>query len=130
MEMHDEERDACDVIVEMDDGSLCTALFVTLPYLQRQMKLSYDMSKQLNDTPAVPYAAMETPHVLVESLDRDVIEDTIDNLLALEVFETIFTPVSRPNPVEAETTDTIGIDDRATQEVAAVVLSDVLVVEE
>src|SRR5215475_13345117 len=89
IEMHDNdanESDSCDVIVEMDSGKIYNALFITIPYLQRQMQLSYTVSKQLPDTPATRYAVLETPHVVVDDLDRDTIEDTIDNLLALDVF--------------------------------------------
>jgi hypothetical protein len=122
-----ENPDACDVIVEMEDGNIYTAVFVTIPYLHRQMELSYTVSKQLEDTPAVRYAALETPHIIVDSLHRDTIEDTIDNLLALDVFETLFTQVTE-DPEETQTTRTTSNGRRATQEVAAVVLSDVLVV--
>ena len=117
--------DACDVIVEMEDGCLYTAVFVTLEHLKRQMDLSHAVSKQLPDTPPVRYAALETPHALLERIDRDTIEDTIDNLLALDVFEGLFTQVTE-DPSEMERTTSNG--NRATSEVAAVVMSDVLVV--
>jgi len=122
-----ENRDVCDVIVEMEDGNIYTSMFVTVPYLNRQMDLSYAMSKQLEDTPAVRYAAMETPHVLVDNLQRDTIEDTIDNLLALDVFGSLFTQVTE-DPEDTQDARTTGNGKRATTEVAAVVLSDVLVV--
>lgn len=122
-----EDPDACDVIVEMEDGNLYTAMFVTIPYLLRQMDLSYAVSKQIPDTPAVRYAALETPHILVENLNRDTIEDTIDNLLALDMFESLFTQVTE-DPEETQTARTTSSGKRATAEVAAVVLSDVLVV--
>jgi hypothetical protein len=122
VEMHDEDDFACDVIVEMEDGGYYSAMFVTLPYLRRQMALSYDVGLQMQYTPAVRYAAMETPQILVESLDHDTIEDAIDNLIALDTFETFFTRV-----IEEE-------DDRdgriRTAEVAAVVLNEVLRAEE
>jgi hypothetical protein len=129
IEMHDDvaEHDACDVIVETESGKIYTVLFVTIPYIQRQMQLSYMVSKQLPDTPAVRYAVMETPHIVVETLDRDTIEDTIDNLLALDVFEGLFTLVTEDE--ETTPTRTTHSGKRATTEVAAVVLSDVLVVE-
>lgn len=128
IEMHHDapEADSCDVLVETENGKLYTALFITIPYLQRQMQLSYSMSKQLPDTPAVRYAVLETPHVMVDDLERDTIEDTIDNLLALDTFESVFTRVTED---EEETTMTQTPGKRATTEVAAVVLSDVLVVE-
>src|SRR5215207_9340466 len=122
VEMHDDDDLACDVIVEMEDGGYYSALFVTLAYLRRQMALSYDVGLQIPYTPAVRYAAMETPQILVDSLDHDTIEDTIDNLIALDTFETFFTRV-----IEEE-------DDRdgriRTAEVAAVVLNEVLRAEE
>lgn len=136
--MYDSERDACDVIVEMEDGNIFTAVFVTLPYLRRQMELSLAVCRQFPDAQPVRYAALETPHLVLESLDRDTIEDTIDNLLTLENFESMFTQVTE----EPATTDTSTIKTttteikslgtggtRATQEIAAVVISDVLVVE-
>ncbi len=116
VEMQDAvERDSCDVIVQMEGGSYYTAMFVTLPYLRRQMELTYAVSKQLPDTPAVRYALMDTPHILVDNLDWDTIEDTVDNLLSLDAFETLFTPALPDN------------DD--TAEVAAVVLNEVLMAE-
>jgi hypothetical protein len=88
--------------------------------------LSYAMSKQLTDAPPVRYAVLETPHIVVDNLNRDTIEDTIDNLLALDVFEGLFTLVTEHDETPTTTTNT---GKRATTEVAAVVLSDVLVVE-
>ena len=129
IEMHDGGNDACDVIVEMEDGTLYTALFVTPPYFSRQMTLCYEVTQQLPDTMPVPYAIIDTPHIVINNLDRDTIEDTIDNLLVLEVFAGLFTQVTETNTEEARTTST-GNGNRATQEVAAVVLSEVLVVQE
>ena len=95
IEMQDRaEADACDVIVKMENGEYYTAIFATLPYLQRQMDLSYEVSKQVPYTTPVRYAALETPHILVADLSRETIEDTIDNLLALDIFESLFTQVS------------------------------------
>jgi hypothetical protein len=128
IEMHDEKRDACDVIVQMEDGLIFTAVFVTLPYLRRQMDLTHAVCGQIPDAQAVRFAALETPHIVLDNLDRDTIEDTLDNLLTLESFGAIFTQVTEPaenNP--APVTESKGT--RATQEVAAVVISDVLVVE-
>jgi hypothetical protein len=136
IEMYDNERDACDAIVEMEDGSIHTAMFVTLPYLRRQMELSLAVCNQLPDAQPVRYAALETPHIVVESLDRDTIEDTIDNLLGLDTFEAMFTQVTEePVTTDTPTTKTATAEfkslggTRATQEIAAVVISDVLVVE-
>jgi hypothetical protein len=135
IEMHDNERDACDAIVEMEDRSIHTAVFVTLPYLRRQMELSLAVCKQIPDAQPVRYAALETPHIVVESLDRDTIEDTIDNLLALDTFEAMFTQVTEEPTTDSPATKTATSEfkslggTRATQEIAAVVISDVLVVE-
>jgi hypothetical protein len=71
---------------------------------------------------------IDTTHIVVESLDKDGIEDTIDNLLALDVFESYFIRVTdEDNPNEETRTKDDG--KRATREVAAVVISDVLVVQ-
>lgn len=123
-ELH-REKDACDVLVQMDDGTVYTALFAVIAYINRQMDLQLQVTQQLEDTPQVRYYVLDTPHILVEELSRDVLEDTIDNLIALDVFESHFTRVT-----ENHETRTIGGGRRATQEVAAVVISDVLVVEE
>jgi len=127
IEMHSNdagESDSCDVIVEIEDSKIYTSVFITIPYLQRQMELSQSVSKQIPDALPVRFAVLETPHVVVENLERDMIEDTIDNLLTLDMFESVFTLVT-----EDETTRTTTTGKRATTEVAAVVISDVLVVE-
>lgn len=118
------------MIIETESGVMYTAVFLTLAYLKRQMDFSYQMSKQLPDAPPVRYAALETPHVLVENCERETIEDTIDNLLALEVFEGFFTRVTEDERDEREDGRTTNNGKRATSEVAAVVISDVLAVEE
>jgi hypothetical protein len=128
IEIHAGDNDARDVIVEMEDGNIYTAVFVTLPYLRRQMELTFEVSKQLPDTAPVRFAALDTPHIVLEDLERDTIEDTIDNLLAMEVFEGVFTRVTE-DPTTETTVITTTNGQRATQEVAAVVLSEVLVVE-
>lgn len=134
IEYHEHDTDvhmSCDVLVKMDDGNIYTAHFVTLQHLQRQMDLSYAVTRTIEYTPAVRFATLEHPHILVERLDRDTIEDTIDNLIAQDIFESLFTQVtedavSTPD-TERRTPNLAGT--RATQELAAVVLSDVLVVE-
>lgn len=129
IEMQDRaDADSCDVIVKMDNGEYYTAIFVTLPYLSRQMDLTYEVSKQLPDTTPVRFAALETPHVLVADLSRETIEDTIDNLLALEIFESLFTQVTDTSGDEYER-PAQPKGKRATAEVAAVVLTEVLMVE-
>lgn len=126
IEIHSDETeyDSCDVIVEMENGDYYNALFVTLPYLRSQMELSYEMSKQIPDTPPVRYTALETPHILVEKLTRDIIEDTIDNLIALDIFETMFTLV-----MEEDQEDALHNKITRTAEMAAVVINEVLNVE-
>jgi hypothetical protein len=125
-ELH-REGDACDVIVRMDDQSVYTATFVTINYLHRQMDLSFQVTRQLPDAPPVRYAVIDTTHIVVESLDKATIEDTIDNLIALDVYESYFIRVT-DDPTEDPRTINDGT--RATQEVAAVVISDVLVVQQ
>jgi hypothetical protein len=110
----------------MENGAYYTAVFVTIPYLQRQMDLSYEVSKQFPDTTPVRYAALETPHILVADLARCAIEDTIDNLLALDIFENLFTQVSDDRNPEDELS---AKGKRTTEEIAAVVVNEVLVVE-
>ncbi len=127
--MHDSiEADACDVIVKMENGEYYTAVFVMLPYLQRQMDLSYEVSKELPDATPVHYMALETPHILVTALDRETIEDTIDNLLALDIFENLFTQVTDDGGNEFER-PAQRPGKRASAEMAAVVLNEVLMVE-
>lgn len=128
IERHGDDDDARDVIVEMEDGMMFTAVFVTPGYLNRQMELTLEACKQLPDTAPVRFATLDTPHIVVENLKRDTIEDTIDNLLAMDVFESSFTQVTE-HPTHTITT-TNGNGHRATQEVAAVVLSDVLMVDD
>jgi hypothetical protein len=126
IERHADNNHACDVIVKTSDGTVYTCLFVTLNYLRRQMEINYLFCKQVEDSVPVRFAALDTPHLLVEKLDRDTIEDTIDNLLALDIFETLFTRVTeREGDPTAKANRDAG---RTTQEVAAVVISDVLVV--
>lgn len=127
VERHADDPDVRDVIVRMEDSNIYTALFVTIPHLQRQMAINYEFSKNIEDTVPVRFAPLDTPHILVENLDRDTIEDTIDNLLAMDVFESVFTRVTEDERIEAISALT---GRRATQEVAAVVLTEVLVVEE
>jgi hypothetical protein len=131
IEWHDlNEPEARDVILEMEDGSMYTALYVTFGYLERQMMLSHDLSRQVPDAPLVYHAVLDTPHVIVPNLERDTIEDSIDNLLALETFESVFTLVTE---TEAEAQPSVPVPTtgkRATQEIAAVFVSSVLLVED
>ncbi|MDZ4771139.1 MAG: hypothetical protein SGJ24_18620 [Chloroflexota bacterium] len=121
LDAHD--QDACDVVVKMENGQYYTAIFVTLPYLGRQMDLSFEMSKEMHYAAPVRYAALEMPHILVSHCDYETIEDTIDNLLALDVFENLFTQVTDDDEIpESKKLPA----KRATREVAAVVVNDVL----
>ena len=133
IEMHDNENkepDACDVIVRMEDGTYYTAVFVTLPFLARQMDLSYEVGKGIPYTPPVRYAALETPHIIVSNLKQDTIEDTIDNLLALDIFENLFTQGTDEEGNELDYRLPKKTGKRATSEVAAVVLNEVLMVQD
>lgn len=126
IEMQDPlEQDACDVIVKMENGQYYAAVFVTLPYLARQMDLSYEVCKEMRYAAPVRYVALETPHILISRCDREIIEDTIDNLLSLDTFESLFTQVTEDDDLA----DPVG-GKRATAEVAAVVVSEVLRVED
>jgi hypothetical protein len=121
------DNDACDVIVRMEDGTVYTASFVTIPFLQRQMTINCALSAQLPHSPTVRYIALDTPHIVVDQLDRDTIEDTIDHLIALDVFEGLFTRVTTATGHHQSVDDRLAIEAKlTTQEVAAVVISDVL----
>jgi len=87
----DPHQDNADVFVELEDGQVWAASFVTIPYLQRQMKLNRDVVNTLeaNMVP-VSFVGIETPHVIIEDLLPDTIEDTIDNLMTLGTFEIVF----------------------------------------
>ena len=124
------EKDACDVLVKMDDGTIYTALFATMDYVKRQMELNFQLTQQLEDTPEVRYFVIDTPHIMVEKLTRDSVEDTIDNLIALDVFESHFTRVTEREEDANGNTRTMNDGRRATQEIVTVVISDVLVVRE
>jgi hypothetical protein len=93
------KRDSADVLVETEDGLMWTASFVTIPFLQRQMELSRDVAKDVNNMPPVRFVAIETPHVVVDDLSQDTIEDTIDNLMTLGIFESVFTLYSEDVPL-------------------------------
>ncbi|QPC84294.1 hypothetical protein G4Y79_07945 [Phototrophicus methaneseepsis] len=120
------DEDACDVIVRMEDGTVFTAMFATMDYIHRQMNLTYEMTSNFSDTTPVRYAALDTPHIILPELTVDIIEDTIDNLIALDVFESHFTRVTEES--ESDPARTTNDGKLATQEVAAVVIQDVLVV--
>jgi hypothetical protein len=101
----DPETDSADVLVEMEDNKLWQAHFVTLVHLQQEMQLSLDVARDHNQALApTPFLALETPYVIVEMLTADTIEDVIDNLMALGVFESVFSEFE----AEARDTDLVG----------------------
>lgn len=87
----DPYSDSADVLVETEDEVMWSASFVTLPFLQRQMDLSHDVAKDIHNMPPVRFLGIETPHVVIENLLQDTIEDSIDNMMTLGIFETVFT---------------------------------------
>lgn len=84
--------DITDVIVELEDGAVWSASFATISYLQRQMFLSHEVASDSPNMPPVRFVALETPHVIIENLNPDTIEDVIDNLMTLGTFESVFFP--------------------------------------
>ena len=123
-EMH-EEGDACDVIVQMEDGAVYTALFATLSYIHRQLSLTWMVTGSIPDTAPVRYAVLDTPHIIVEKLKLDTIEDTIDNLVAQDVFESLFTRVTEDKRADAPSAKRES--QLATQAIAQAVIEEVLV---
>ncbi len=122
-EMH-QEGDACDVIVRMEDGTVYTALFATLSYIHRQLALTWMVTGSIPETPPVRYAVLDTPHIIVERLHLEIIEDTIDNLVAQDVFESLFTRVTEDQRAHAQAETSSKL---ATQEIAQAVITEVLV---
>jgi hypothetical protein len=86
------QRDNADVFVQTGDDFWWHTSFVTVQYLQRQMYLSGDIARESYRMTPVRFVAIETPHVIVENLRQETIEDTIDNLITLGVFESVFMP--------------------------------------
>lgn len=87
----DPYKDSADVLVEMVDGRLWQAHFVTLAHLRQEMQLSLEVAGTYNRALApTAFLALETPHVIVENLHQVTIEDVVDNLVVLGVFESIF----------------------------------------
>lgn len=123
-EMH-EEGDACDVLVQMEDGTVYTALFATLSYIHRQLSLTWMVTGSIPETAPVRYAVLDTPHIIVEKLQIKIIEDTIDNLVAQDVFESLFTRVTEDE--RADTRDAPAQSKLATQAIAQAVIEEVLV---
>lgn len=88
----DPKHGSTEVIVELEDGTYWTASFATVSFLHRQMETSRAVARDYSYMPQVRFVAIETPHVFVDSLDEDTIEDTIDNMVTLGVFESAFVP--------------------------------------
>ena len=123
------DTDSCDVLVEMEDGVVYTAAFVTMPYFERQMRLSYEVSKSLPECMPLSFMTVETPHVVVADLTPETIEDAIDNMIALDTFTGIFTQVTENEPAEPTRMPSLTVINpgkRATAEVAAVIIDEVL----
>lgn len=89
-ESDDPKEGSADVMIEMETGELWMAHFVTLPYLQQQMALSKAVADGQHELGEVGFVALETPHVIVEELNMESIEDIVDNLLVLGTFEAVF----------------------------------------
>jgi hypothetical protein len=87
----DPDTDSADVLVEMEDERLWQAHFVTLAHLEQEMQLSLDVARQYDKSLALTqFLTLEIPHVIVEKLTSEIIEDVVDNLIALGVFEGVF----------------------------------------
>lgn len=87
----DPETDCADVLVEMEDERMWQAHFVTLAHLQQEMQLSLNVARQYDRSLALTqFLTLEIPHVIVERLTSEIIEDVVDNLLTLGVFESVF----------------------------------------
>ena len=123
-EMHP-ERDCCDAFVQSEDGCLYSAVFVTPGYIQRQMKLTQEMARLQAEAEATPvaYTVLDMAPIVVETMAHDTLEDAIYHLIAQDIFEGCFTRVC------AEHTSSDDDSRFATQEMAAVVMHDVLRVE-
>lgn len=98
----DPYTDSADVLVEMEDNQIWQAHFVTLEYLRRELQLSLDVARAHRRALApTPFLALETPHLIVEDLFQDTIEDVVDNLMVLGVFESVFEQCANENELPA-----------------------------
>jgi len=79
-----------DVMIEMENGELWTAHVVTIPYLQQQIAMSKAVAESQTELGRHGFMALETPHVIVEKLSQEIIEDVVDNLMVLGTFEAVF----------------------------------------
>ena len=101
------EHDCCDAFVQMEDGYLYSAVFITSAYIQRQMRLTSELARLQPEAAPVAYAVLDMAHIVVETMARETLEDAIYNLIAQDVFEGCFTVASRasaPNQLAAATT--------------------------
>ena len=85
------QLDNAEVLVETETGLRWRASFVTIPFLQRQMQLNRAFGQDLDKLHPVRFTAIETPHVIVDNLLESTIEETVDNLMTMGVFESVFT---------------------------------------
>ena len=91
----DPETDSADVLVEMEDGRLAGP-FRDLAHLRREMDMSLNVARDYNRMLApTSFLTMETPHVIVENLHQDTIEDGSISLVVLGIFEARFRCVWR-----------------------------------
>ena len=73
---------SADVLVEMLDGKLWQAHFVTLAHLRDEMALSLEVATEHDRTLAqTPFLALETPHVIVAHPEQDTIEGSLNRRL-------------------------------------------------
>ena len=85
-----------DVMVELESGELWTAHFVTVPYLKQQLEMSRAVTSHHHG-----FMAMETPHVVVDSLDQEAITDVVYELMGSGTFESVFDLVM-DSPIEEQ----------------------------
>ena len=86
----DPREGSLDVMIEMETGEIWTAHFVTLPYLRQQIEMSVAVADTQSELGRVGFVALETPHVIAEKVTQEAIEDIVDNLMVLGVFESVF----------------------------------------
>ncbi|MCD4686441.1 MAG: hypothetical protein K8S97_10950 [Anaerolineae bacterium] len=91
----DPKNGFADVLVEVEGDELWQAQFVTLSHLRQEMQLSLDVARAYDKTLwTTQFIALETPHVIVDQITQETIENVVDNLMALGVFESIFKELS------------------------------------
>lgn len=100
----DPQNGCADVLVEVEGNELWQAQFVTIKHLQREMQLSLDVTR--DHTKALwttQFIALDSPHVVVDQITQETIENVVDNLMALGVFESVFRELSHYEaPTEAK----------------------------